>query len=461
MERETKIKSSSNEVLRKYAKHSNPAFIKLLKIFGYGRIYTSARDVRVQDSRGREYLDLLSGFGSVNIGHNHPRLKKRLAEFLSEDHFNFNHLGPSPLEADLAESLCEGIAPLQIALFASSGAEAVEAGMKLARAYTRRKEFIYCEGGFHGTNFGALSIMGSKRMRHIFEPLLPHCTQVPFGNLEALTEVLKKKNAAAFIVEPVQSEAGINFPDPAYLKEAQKLCEQYGTLLVLDEVQTGLGRLGTMFAFEQYDFTPDILVLAKSLSGGLAPVSATLTRQEIYNKAYGAPARFDLHSSTYEANALSCVTALENLAIIREEELVLNAKRQGELFLRLLRERLAGHPLVRDIRGQGLLIGVEFGPTEKTWTGRNLSALVKAVAREIYGQWIAVTLLEKGIICQPASQNWNVLRIEPPLTIQETDVRHAVEIIGATLDEHTSIPDLLGKTSRRIFSKKAKAEVLF
>lgn len=429
-----------------YARHVNPPFVELLGVLGYGRIFTKAKDVSVWDDRGREYLDLLAGFGAVNLGHNHPRLNQRLKTFLDGDPFNLNHVGPAAPAAALGEKLASLLPkPLEISLFASSGAEGVEAGMKLARAATGRSGYIYCKNGFHGTNLGSLSIMGESRLRAPFEPLLAGCEAVPFGDLAALSRALDKK-PAAFVVEPLQAEAGVVVPPAGYLSRARELCRAAGTLLVLDEVQTGLGRTGDLFAFEKEGLVPDVLVLAKSLGGGLAPVSAAVTSRELFDRAYGSQDRFDLQSSTFGGNALACAAALETLSIIADERLVDNAREQGELLRRLLQEGLKGHPLVKEVRGRGLLVGVALGPAEEGWA----SGLSELVARKAFGQWAALKLLERGFLCQPASQAWNVLRLEPPLTIKAPDVRRAAGAVIETLGEYRGVAAVLKDVALRL-----------
>jgi putrescine aminotransferase len=442
--------TSDHPAVAKYARHVNPAFVKLLGLFGYGRLFVRARDVWVWDHGGRQYLDFLAGFGSANVGHNHSRLRERLRAFLDEEALNLCHVGPSAHAAELAEALAELADPLTVCLFASGGGEAVEAGLKLARAATGRAGFLYCRGGFHGTNLGTLSVMGEERMRRPFEPLLAGCERVPFADLAALKGPLATRRFAAFLVEPVQCEAGVVLPPAGYLAEAQELCRRSGTLLVLDEVQTGLGRTGTMFAYQAEGFVPDVLVLAKALSGSLAPVSAALVRPELHARAYGATDRFDLHGSTFAGNALSCVTALETLRVLADEDLIANSNARGAELLARLRERLAGHPLVREVRGRGLLVGVELGPTDTGLLNRLSPALVELVSRKAFGQWVALRLLERGIICQPASQQWNVLKLEPPLTARSEHVGQLVEALGEVLDEYRGVAPVVKDVTERL-----------
>jgi putrescine aminotransferase len=206
-----------------------------------------------------------------------------------------------------------------VCLLSNGGAESVEAALKLARAATRRAGIVHCNDSYHGTSLGALSVMSQKRLREPFEPLLDRCTGVAFGDLDALAGALQDGDVAAFIAEPVQAEAGVRLAPEGYFAEAAALCRRHGTLLILDEVQTGLGRTGTRFAFETLGVLPDIVVLAKSLGGGLAPIGATLTSGAINARAYGSRERFDLHSSTSGGKSLSCAVALETLRIIDEE----------------------------------------------------------------------------------------------------------------------------------------------
>ncbi len=454
-------KTSAHPSVLKYAKHVNPEFVKLLGVFGYGRLLTRARDVWIWDHEDRRYLDCLAGFGSVNIGHNHPRLIERLKRFLDEEALNIVHIGPSTHWGELAERLAILATragsepsppgdPLEIVLLSSSGAEAVESGLKLARAATDRAGVVHCDGGYHGTSLGTLSISGWPRMRAPFEPLLDGAVSVPWGDLEALERALAGDRMGAFVVDPFLCEQEACPPAGRYLRRAAELCRHHGTLFVLDEVQTGLGRTGTMFAYQGEGVVPDVLCLAKSLSGGIAPVGATLTTAEVHTRAYGKMDRFDLDNSTFGGNAFSCTAALETLAILEDERLPQNAAARGEQLLEGLRERLAGHRLVRDIRGRGLLVSIELGPTDRGWMNKLAPGLVTKVSRDVFGQWACVKLLEKGLIVQPATQNWNILKLEPPLTIQAEQIETVVATIGEVLDGYQGIRPLITDVTKRI-----------
>jgi putrescine aminotransferase len=443
--------TSAHPSVLKYGRHVNPAFVKLLGVFGYGRLLVRGRDVWIWDEKGRKYLDALAGFGSVNLGHNHPRLVERLKAFLSEDALNFLHVGPSARAADLAEALAKLAGPpLEVSLFSNGGAEAVEAGMKLARIATGRRDLVSCEGGYHGLSFGTLSIAGIEKLRAPFGDLLEGCTRVPFGDLGALEKALSKKKVAGFVVDPFQCETAAQPPPPGYLRDAQALCRRFGTIMVLDEVQTGIGRTGSLFAYQAEGFVPDVLVLAKSLSGGIAPIGVTLTTAEIHARVFSSMERFGLHNSTFGGNAFSCAAALETLAIVKDEDLVARSAARGAELLALLKKRLEGHPLVRSVRGRGLLASVELGPTDKGWVNKLAPGLVESVSRNVFGQWASVKLLERELICQPASQNWNVLKIEPPLTIQPAEIERLVATLGEVLDEYQGVPGLLNDVTRRL-----------
>jgi putrescine aminotransferase len=443
-------KGRENPSVQRYAKHVNPAFVKLLGTLGYGRAMVRGNGTRLTDDSGREYDDFLAAFGATNLGHNHPRLIAAITEHFASSPVNLVHTGPQVHAGDLAEALSQRTGPLTMCAFSSSGGEAVELALKIARGFTKRAGFLHCAGGFHGTNFGNLSVMGHPRLRAPFEPLLTGCESVAFGDLVALEKALSSKKHAAFIVEPIQAEAGVIVPKAGYLADAKQLCEKFGTLLVLDEVQTGLGRTGTMFAYEHDRVHPHVLVLGKALGGGLCPISAAITTEEIHQKVLGSMERFDLCSSTFSGNALACRVALETLRIIDEEKLIEAARVKGERLVGALHAAIGKHPLVREIRGKGLLVGLELGPTGEGFLQRFAPAIVRGVAKNVFGQWLSLRLLERGYLCQPASQQWDVLKIEPPLTIADETIDRFARDLGDLLTEYRDIGSVLADAGQRL-----------
>jgi putrescine aminotransferase len=435
--------------LEQFARSINPAFVAWLRASGFGRVFVRARDVWLRDDRGRRVLDCLAGFGASNIGHAHPRLMRRLARFLREDALNIIHVEPSPQAAACAEDLAAAAGPpLDRVIFSSSGAEAVEAAMKLARGATGRPGFISCDGAYHGMNLGSLSVMGSRRARRAFEPLLPGCVRIPYGDLDALSRALRPRRAAAFLVEPLQAAGGVLIPPPGYLREAQRLCRAAGTLLILDEVHNGLGRLGRMFAFHGEGFVPDVLTLAKSLGGGIAAIGATLTRAGLHSRVYGSADTFDLQGSTFGGNAFACVAARETLAILRDEKLSENAAARGAELLDRLRRRLSGHPLVREVRGRGLFVGIQLEPVGRGWSRGLPARLVRLARGRMFGEWAALELLDRGVLSWPCIDRSNVIKFEPPLTLRESHVDRIVDAVAGALDG--PLESILRRVDRRL-----------
>src|SRR6266851_1416592 len=268
-----------------HVRYLNEQLVRVLKTIGYDVGFQSGQGQYLFDREGTRYLDLLSGFGVFAIGRNHPALRHALKSVLDADLPNLVQFDVSPLAGVLAEQLLEFVPYLDKVLFANSGTEATEAAIKFARCATGRPGIVYCEHAFHGLTNGSLSLNGDGIFRNGFEPLLPHCRVVPFNDLAALERALTSRDIAAFIVEPIQGK-GVNVPADDYLREAAVLCRRHGTLFVADEIQTGLGRTGRVLAVEHWGDEPDMVLLAKALSGGHVPVSAVLTRKRIYDKIF-------------------------------------------------------------------------------------------------------------------------------------------------------------------------------
>ncbi len=421
------LQAGAASVKSLHAQHLSPTFIEALGLFGFGRHYQRAEGLSLFDDQGREVLDFLGGYGAVSLGHNHPDVRAAIEEVLLSQPPQFLLFAPQPLAAELARRLV-ALAPagLDLCFFASSGSEAVEGALKLARLATRRRRFVSALGSYHGTTMGALSVTGSERHRQPFEPLLEDASFVPFGDAAAVERELRKRDVAALILEPMQGEGGMRPPPAGYLAEVSRLCRRYGTLLVLDEVQTGLGRCGKMFASDEQGVEPDVILLAKGLSGGLVPISALITKKPLWQRAYGTLQRYDLHCSTFGGGALACAAALATLEVIHRDGLVEASARHGQYLRERIAAVTAGHPLVKEVRGQGLLLGIE------------LDAPAGGVGKDLAGQWLVVGLLERGVLVQVCADATGVVRVQPPLTVTGEAIDRFAAALQATLAEHAT-----------------------
>jgi putrescine aminotransferase len=415
------------EVRRLHAEHINPVFMEAIDLFGFGRTFVRAEGLSLWDAEGREHTDFLSGYGALALGHNHPDVHAAVDEVLRTPTPHFLLVSPHPLAAELARRLTS-LAPsgLDRCFLGSSGSEAVEGALKLARAATSRPRLLAADGSYHGTTLGALSVTGNRKHRTPFEPLLGGCQFVPFGDVDAVERELRRRDVAGLILEPVQGEGGVRVPPPGYLAEVAKLCRKYGTLLILDEVQTGLGRCGHLFACAADSVEPDVLLLAKGLSGGLAPISALLTRRALWDRAYGTFERQDLHCSTYSGGPVACAAALATLAVIERDALCVKANELGAYLGERLRAVTAGHRLIREVRGLGLFWGLE------------LRTPFAGVPADLVGQWLVVGLLERGQLTQTCGDAPSVVRVQPPLTVTRTAIDGFVDALSRTLTEHAT-----------------------
>jgi LysW-gamma-L-lysine/LysW-L-ornithine aminotransferase len=301
------------------------------------------------DVDGNEYLDCSSGHGVANLGHAHPKVAEAIAKQAATLITLFETF-PNDQRAALMERLTALTPGLNRVFFCNSGTESIEAALKFARLSTGRTGFVAAMRGFHGRTMGALSATWNKKYREAFEPLVPGYTHVPYNNIEALEKVVSK-DTAAVLLEPVQGEGGVYPADPAYMESVRELCTERGALLILDEVQTGFGRTGKIFAYQHYGIVPDLLCVAKSLGGGI-PIGAVLIGQAVQNLAPG------LHGSTFGGNPLSCAAAVAALSVIEEEDLPKQAQEKGAYLIDKIRKIKS--PLIREVRGLGLLVGIEL-----------------------------------------------------------------------------------------------------
>ena len=440
-----------------HGRYINPVFAALGGKNGFIKTFTKGEGNYLWDTEGKRYLDFVSGFGSMNVGHNHPRVVAAVTEAMTLQAPGYAQSAVNPYAAQLAEALI-GLSPagLELAFFANSGTESVEAALKLARLATGRSGFLHCDRSYHGKSLGALSVTGNRNYQQPFEPLLPGCEAIEYGDLEALERALSTKRHAAFIVEPLQGEGGMIRPPTGYLREAQSLCRATGTLLIVDEVQTGLGRTGRMFACEAEGIEPDIITLAKSLSGGLVPISAMLARREHWQKAYGTVNTFMLHTSTFGGGSLACAAALATLAVIQEEKLAENAAERGKQIREgLTRVQRNTDHVIADVRGDGLMIGLELYPLrdsiaahwKKSDTTGMMQYLVPNLDDMVSGiptMYLMNTLMKyHGIYSQVARSNPNVLRVQPPLSVTASEADRFVDAVHQTAKELSASSSLV------------------
>ena len=420
---------SESEVRELHKTYLNSGLLQLMGLLHFDRVFVRAEGCLVWDEHGDEYLDCLGGYGALNLGHNPKVVWEAIHRVSQSPNILQASLGRFP--AILAHNLAQ-VTPgkLQRTFFSNSGAEAVECALKMARAATGRKTIISLEGSFHGKTFGALSATGQPKYQEPFKPMVPGFETVPFDDIDALADRLHQGDVAAFIIEPVLGEGGILLHSPGYLSHVVELCRKNGVLLILDEIQTGLGRTGKLFAAEHEQIEPDIMCLAKSLGGGYIPIGATITTDSAWQKAFGGMFNCLRHTSTFGGNALASAAGIAALKAIIELKLSQNAEAIGSYFLSEFHELARHYDFIREVRGQGLLIGIEFN-VPRGWVGRQ--------AYEFVGSMISGALLnEHRIIAAYTLNNPATVRIEPPLVITENEAERCVEAVKQVLRKNSS-----------------------
>lgn len=404
-------KSAAQTTLEKYRDYLNPSFARLLRMMGANRVEWWARGSVIRDDEGERYIDCLGSYGVFNLGHVHPRVVAAVRHQITKMPLASKVFLNKPL-ADLAERLAQ-ITPgdLKYTFVCNSGAEGIEAALKLARLATGRKKLVSCTDAFHGKTIGALSVSGRAIYREPFEPLLPNCVQVPFGDAEAMAAAVDEATAAV-VLEPIQGEGGVVIPPRGYLKRVRQICDNKGALLVLDEVQTGIGRTGKMFCCEHEKVTPDLLVLAKALGGGVMPIGAVVGKERVFKTLFPNPL---LHTTTFGGNPLACAAALATLDVVEEEGLAERAARLGADFLvRLGRLQERFPDVIQEVRGLGLLIGLEL-------------------TDEALGGVLMPAMLRQGVLVAYTLNNPRVVRFEPPLIIQTKELGQVADALENAL----------------------------
>ena len=404
-----------DETYENYRTYINPPLARVMKLSS-SPAEVQADGCTITDHRGRTYLDFAGGYGVFTLGHRHPRVvaavHAQLDRIALSGRTMFN-----PLMGRLARRLAQ-ITPgdLQMSFFVNSGAEAVEGALKLARAATKRTKIVGTHNAYHGKTLGALSVSGRAYYQQAYLPLVPDIVHVPFGDVPALAAELP--GAAAVIVEPLQAEGGVHCAPLGYLRAIRELCDRTGALFIADEVQTGLGRCGTLFGCSAQDVVPDVMTLAKGLSGGVVPIGAYIARAAVWQAAYAkAPL---MHTSTFGGNELACAAALAAIDVLIDDNLTGNAMERGVELRAYARATQARYPdVIADVRGLGLLVGVEL-------------------VNEGYGGTIIPELLKRGVTAAWTLNAQHVIRLEPPLIVRADQIATAMsafdDAVGAAFD---------------------------
>ncbi len=418
-----------------YEHHVNPQWVRLLDILEMNVTYERCAGAELKTADGRVVLDFNSGYCVHNVGHNHPRVIAALKHELDKS-------GPAMLQAHvpelagkLAARLCSlAGGRLNKVFFGSSGSEGVEAAIKFARAHTKRPGILGAFGGFHGLTCGALSLMSNNFWKDGFGAMLPATEFVPYGGIGELEKKLSTKSFAAFIVEPIQAEGGVLIPAADYLASAQALCRRYGTLFVLDEVQTGFFRTGRFLAGHHFGVDPDIVILAKAISGGLVPCGAVLMSDAIYKSVYSSFKRALVHTSTFSENALAMRAGLATLDVLEDEALGKRAAAAGERLRAALTNRLSDYEMFGDVRGLGLLNAIEF-KAPRSLKLRVAFETLAMIHPAVFGQILVMRLFrDHGMLNQVCGNNFMVLKVSPPLTIEDAQLDRFVSAIAQITD---------------------------
>jgi acetylornithine/succinyldiaminopimelate/putrescine aminotransferase len=440
------LATRAGEAMELNDRYLNPQLGRIVRTLGFDRVWTGGEGAHLIDADGTRYLDLLCGYGTFAVGRNHPDVVAALRELLDARSANLPQLGVSVLAGALAQELVAR-APARIAAMvsANTGTEAVEAAIKLARAATGRPRILYASHAFHGLTLGSLSLNGDEQFREGFGPFLPGADVVGFGDLEALRGELGRGDVAAFIVEPVQGK-GVNLPPDGYLAGAQEMCREHGTLFVCDEVQTGLGRTGRFFALEHWNLDPDMICVAKALSGGFVPIGGVLVSEEVRSRVFDGMERGVRHGSTFGGNDMAAAAGLATLAVIEREGLVARSAALGDLLLELTRPLVERYEIVRDVRGLGLMWAIELGMPE-SGRRRAVWSLVERAQTGLAAQLIVVPLFQRHrIFCQVAGHRMNVVKALPALVVQEAEIRR----FAAALEDVVARADRMGGAVGRL-----------
>jgi len=423
------VESRGRENYELHRKYLNPMFVELLHIGGFDQIYVRACGAHLYDAEGNAYLDFVGGHGALNVGRNHPEIKRAMLDLLGLDLANMVQLDCSLLSGLLAESLVQQLPPyFGGVFFCNSGTEAVESAMKFARGATGRSKIVYVKGSFHGFTYGSLSLTDADTLHERFGPFVGETAGVAADDFDELERLLSRQDVAGFIFEPLQGR-GVTSPAETFLPTVEKLCRENGTLLISDEVMTGFGRTGKWWGFEHWKLKPDIVTVAKSLSGGYVPCGAVITRREILDKVYDGLERARIHSNTFGRNNAAMACGLASLSVLVNESLVENSERMGILLRRRLGELCGPHTWFNGVNGRGLMLGLEF---EKPSNGMHDAPIGAAD----FALSLSILLFRRyRILTEPCGASGNIVRLLPPLIITEKEVNYFAQCCDAAVKE--------------------------
>lgn len=418
-----------------HERYVNSTLVKVLRTIGFDKVYARAKGQYLWDKEDNRYLDYISGYGVFNIGRNHQAVQKAIRDVLDLDLPNMVQLDCAFLSGVAAEELVKRCPPhLNAVFFCNSGTEAVEGALKFAKAATGRSRVVYLDHAFHGLTLGALSVNGAESFREGFEPLLPGSEKIKMNDIATLERFLAKRDVAAFIFECCQGKM-LDVPKDDFLPAAQALCRQYGTLFISDEVQTGFGRTGKMFGFQHWNLEPDIITLAKTLSGGYVPCGAFISRREIYQKIFSRMDRCVVHSTTFGRNNLAMAAAMATLHVLEDENLIERGRKLSEFLFAELNKLKGKHDLIREVRGKGLMIGIEF-QEPRGFQAKMAWKTIHAADKSLFPQIIVSNLLKKHrILAQVAAHAHDIVKILPPLVSTEDDARTFVSALDDVLGD--------------------------
>src|SRR6516225_4933230 len=450
-----------------YGRYLNPQQPKVLHAIGFDKVYERAEGAYLYDAEGNQYADFLAGFGVFAAGRNHPVIRQALHDALDAQLADWTQFDCGPLPGLLAEKLLAKAPGLDRVFFCNSGTEAVESALKFARYATGRRRVVYCDHAFHGLTTGSLSVNGSAEFRSGFDPLLPD-TSIPLGDLDALTAEFRQGDigafiiaatqgdVAAFIIEPSQGK-GVHMPPDGFLTAAAKLLHEHGALLICDEVQSGFGRTGKFFAYQHEQVTPDIVTVAKALSGGYVPVGAMLATAPVFEKVYSSMDRVMVHSTTFKGGVLAMTAGLASLQVLDDEGLVENAARTGTALRTALTALADKYDVLADVRGRGLMIGLEFDKPSSLRARASWNMLQKARVG-LFAQMVVVALFQRHrILTQVSGDHMEVIKLIPPLMIGDTEVKLFTEAFGEVMEDASKGSGLIWEFGRTLVKQAVRS----